>query len=100
MIENNKFIKSIMLLLGVTFIVSCNYHPDRNMILDLQKGTAKIDSEDLVIVEFNIDRIDNVRYREFKTVISEATTEIEFEPIYRSQFYDTTLSYPDLTLNA
>ena len=44
MIENNTFIKSIMFLLGVTFIVSCNYHPDRNMILDLEKGTAKIDS--------------------------------------------------------
>lgn len=95
---NNSICPYFVLLL--LFLMSCKVHPTRHLIIDLEMGEAKIDSQDLVIVEFTLDRIGPVRYREYLSPLEGAETLIQFEPVSKNQFNDSSLKYTDLILKA
>ena len=98
--KNKRLLLPILLLFGVTFTTSCKYYPDRKMILDGEKGVFKIDSEDLVIVEFSLVRVGPIQYRHFLVPLSEATTEIQFPPVTEKEFNDSTLEFKKIFLDA
>ena len=78
-----------MLISLLTGLTSCTPHPTRHLIINLKEGTAKVDSEYLVIKRLGLFEYDQIPIDLYDFNLSEASSNLRFTPMTESRFKST-----------